>query len=148
MPSVLRSLGLFLLLFPLLDQTGTRLLPLVPGEHVFWLWRLLKILCFLPNSGLPLSYTTSLGCVYMCVSQINSKPLGGRSSELILSQCLRLRLIISSHGSMCKAGGVGILRFACEMPRPAEGRWQDREKGPCGFFFIFAFFPPNLLLVS
>lgn len=88
-------------------KPGTRLLPLVPAEHVFRLWRPLKILCFLPSFGLPLSYTASLGCVYMCASQINAKPHGGRSSELMLSQCLSLHLLTPSHGSAMQSSGWG-----------------------------------------
>lgn len=120
-------------------KPGTRLLPPVPGEHVFRLWRLLKILCFLPSVGLPLSYTASLGCVYMCASQINAKPLGGRSSELTLSPRLRLRLPIPSPGSPMQSNGCGILRLACEMSSPAQSQRQDREKGPCGFFLYLCF---------
>ena len=50
--------------------------------------------------------------------------------------------VSSDMEALCKEMDVGILELACAKLSPAQSRWQDREKGPCGSLYLCFFFLP------
>lgn len=111
------------------------------GPFFWWtcaqLWRLLRTLCFGPDSGPSLSNMTSLRLVYIQVWPLNSKFLRGKG-------CNSTAQLMSESDWVIRQGStvqrdVGSCRGTCPAQPATECGWQDGEKGPHGTFSLFDF---------